>query len=149
MRFRDHATGEVLANETEAFDIHEEEFSWKTPPAETDTKAIMEYSYNHQDWHSILDEGKTYSYVYYNAPRITNINPSYGPVKSPNNQTIDIKGQNFVCPDNNCNDLTVRFGDPAAAIYVRGEKVADDTIRCVVPKYTKPDVLPVEVTFNG
>lgn len=46
VRFRDFATGELIANHTEAYDIQEEEFSWKTPPAETDTKAIMEYSYN-------------------------------------------------------------------------------------------------------
>jgi hypothetical protein len=43
----------------------------------------------------------------------------------------------------------VRFGDPDNGIYVKGEKVSDDKIRCVVPKYTKPDVLPVEVTLNG
>jgi hypothetical protein len=43
----------------------------------------------------------------------------------------------------------VRFGDPENGIYVKGEKTADDRIRCSVPKYTKPDVLPVEVTFNG
>jgi len=27
--------------------------------------------------------------------------------------------------------------------------VADDRVRCKVPKYTKPDVLQVELTFNG
>jgi len=32
---------------------------------------------------------------------------------------------------------------------VKGDKVGDDRIRALVPKYTKPDVLPVEVTFNG
>ena len=75
--------------------------------------------------------------------------PSYGPVKSPNNETIELIGKNFNCPDSECKDLYVRFGDPDNGIYVKGEKVADDRIRCVVPKYTKPDVLPVEVTFNG
>jgi hypothetical protein len=45
----------------------------------------------------------------------------------------------------------VRFGDPETdnAIYVKGEKIADDKVMVKVPKYAKPDVLQVEVTFNG
>jgi hypothetical protein len=43
----------------------------------------------------------------------------------------------------------VRFGDPDNGIYVKGTKVGDDKVKAKVPKYTKPDVLPVEVTFNG
>jgi hypothetical protein len=43
----------------------------------------------------------------------------------------------------------VRFGDPDNGIYVKGEKINDNTVRVSVPKYTKPDVLPVEITFNG
>lgn len=88
--------------------------------------------------------------MYYNAPKVQSITPAYGPVKSPNNETVDIIGKNFNCPDGNeCKDLYVRFGDPDNGILVKGEKVGEDRIRCGVPKYTKPDVLPVEVTFNG
>jgi hypothetical protein len=43
----------------------------------------------------------------------------------------------------------VRFGDPENGIFVKGNKTGDDRIVAKVPKYTKPDVLPVEVTFNG
>lgn len=32
---------------------------------------------------------------------------------------------------------------------MKGERLSEDRVRCSVPKYTKPDVLPVEVTFNG
>jgi hypothetical protein len=32
---------------------------------------------------------------------------------------------------------------------VKGNKTGDNEVSCIVPKYTKPDVLPVEVTFNG
>lgn len=45
--------------------------------------------------------------------------------------------------------MWVRFGDPENGIYVKGEKVGADRIRAQVPKYTKPDVLEVELTFNG
>lgn len=43
----------------------------------------------------------------------------------------------------------MRFGDPENGILVKGTKTTDGKIKCKVPKYTKPDVLPVEVTFNG
>ena len=44
----------------------------------------------------------------------------------------------------------MRFGDPdkGNAIYVKGEREGDDKVKVKVPKYTKPDVLPVEITFN-
>ncbi len=139
----------MIGEPTEAFDINDEVFSWKTPPADLDTKAILEISYNKQDWQTILDKGKNYSYTYYNAPKINSITPAYGPVKSPNNETVDILGRNFQCPENDCSNLWVRFGDPEHGIFVKGEKVGEDRIRVQVPKYTKPDVLPVEITFNG
>ena len=45
VRFRDHITGDVIGT-MEAFDISDEEFYFRTPPAVLDTKAIMELSYN-------------------------------------------------------------------------------------------------------
>lgn len=45
-RFRDSVTGEVIGNYTEVYDVKDEEYSWKTPAADADTKAILEYSYN-------------------------------------------------------------------------------------------------------
>jgi len=129
VRFKDAATGEILGEPSLAADVTEEEFSWRTPPADLDTKAILEISYNKQDWQMILDHGKNYSYTYYNAPRISSITPPYGPVKSPNNETIDIIGKNFQCPENDCSNLWVRFGDPENGIFIKGEKIADDKIR--------------------
>lgn len=46
VRFRDATTGEMIGQASYAFDVTDEEFSWRTPPAEADTKAIMEISYN-------------------------------------------------------------------------------------------------------
>ena len=80
---------------------------------------------------------------------MTSISPPYGPVKSPNDETVTITGQNFNCPDTDCKDLWVRFGDADNGIFVKGNKTGPNTVECKVPKYTKPDVLPVEVTFNG
>jgi hypothetical protein len=43
----------------------------------------------------------------------------------------------------------VKFGDSKNAIYIKGERVSDEKIRVAIPKYSKPDVLNVEATFNG
>jgi hypothetical protein len=60
-----------------------------------------------------------------------------------------IEGRNFVCPDVNCTLLKVRFNDALNnSIYVKGELVNSTSIRCLIPKYTKPDELVVELTLN-
>jgi len=93
------------------------------------------------EWQSILPQGASYSYVYYESPSILGIDPKFGPVKNPLNESVDISGRNFKCPDPECRDLYVRFGGVDNAIKVKGEKVDSNTIRCQIPKYTKPDVL--------
>lgn len=128
-----------------------ESFSWKTPAAETDSKAILEFSFNKKDWQQIYaGPGLSYSYQYFNAPKITSITPQYGQVKPQNKEYIDISGKFFVCPDGpECKDLYVKFGESENAIYMKGERISDEHIRVQVPKYAKPDVLTVEATFNG
>ena len=68
-------------------------------------------SWNDQQWQEVLPSEKAYSYLYYNAPIVQSISPQFGPVKSPNNQKAIITGQNFECPDPDCHNLMVRFGD--------------------------------------
>ena len=43
----------------------------------------------------------------------------------------------------------MKFGDDENAIYMKAERLSDEKIRTQVPKYSKPDVLTVEATFNG
>jgi hypothetical protein len=63
---------------------------------------------------------------------------------------MDIEGTNFKCPDPACSDLMVRFGDSnGQAIYIKGQYINDQRIKVAVPKYSKPDVLKVEITVNG
>ena len=62
---------------------------------------------------------------------------------------MEIEGTNLKCPDSNCSDLMVRFGDSDAGIYHPGVWLNDTFIKVKIPKYTKPDVLRVELTLNG
>lgn len=92
-----------------------------------------------------------YSFTYYDAPHITKLSPTFGPVKDKRNRTMEIEGYNFYCPNLSCKEhLYVRFGEPPnQQILVKGEWISEKLIKCKIPKYTKPDVLRVELTLNG
>ena len=64
---------------------------------------------------------------------------------------MDIEGTNFKCPDPNCTDLYVRFGEreQGQGIFMKGTWLNESFIRVKIPKYTKPDVLRVELTLNN
>jgi hypothetical protein len=109
----------------------------------------MQISLNNADWHNIPMQGKTYSFSYYESPHITKLSPAFGPVKHKELLMMDIEGKNFKCPDSSCSDLQVRFGDKDFGIYVKGEWISESHIKVKVPKYTKPEVLTVELTVNG
>lgn len=62
---------------------------------------------------------------------------------------MTLTGTSFNCPENDCSNLKVKFYDNITSIVVPGTLVNSLTVTCQVPSYTKPDVLRVEVTFNG
>lgn len=63
---------------------------------------------------------------------------------------MSITGSGFVCDTPPCSSVTVRFGTiPDNAIYVQGTIESEGLITCEIPMFTKPDVLPVEVSLNG
>lgn len=96
-----------------------------------------------------MPSGKNFTFEYYDAPEVQAVNPHFGPVKSPNNETIVITGKNFICPKGDCSEVKVRFGDKDYGIYVPGTILDETHIQCAVPKYTKPDILPVEISLDG
>jgi hypothetical protein len=62
---------------------------------------------------------------------------------------MEIEGTGFKCPDANCSELNVRFGDQDSPIYTKGIWLNETFVKCLIPKYSKPDVLKVELTLNG
>jgi hypothetical protein len=111
----------------------------------------MMISLNNQDWIPVPEAGEPHSFTYFDPPHITKLTPSFGPVKDKRNRTMDIEGVNFFCPKDSCKKtLMVRFGEPPnQQIMVPGEWISETVVRCRIPKYTKPDVLRVELTLNG
>lgn len=149
VKFVDSVTGNQIGNVTEINNIENDGFQWQTPPAKDGTKAILELSLNKQNWQSVIPTEKEYSYLYYNAPVVKEVDPHYGPVKSPNDEKAIIIGENFICPKDDCSKCLVRFGDSDFGTVVPGKVLSSSQIEVYVPKYTKPDILPVEVSMNG
>lgn len=88
--------------------------------------------------------------MYYAAPHVTSVSPSFGHVKAAKPVTVAVAGSGFACLSAGCSDLLCRFGNrPDQYIYVKAALVSETQVNCVVPQYTKPDVLNVEVTING
>ena len=110
----------------------------------------MQISINGQDWHHVIQPQKPYSFYYYDSPHIDSLHPAFGPVKATVQKYLYIEGRNFKCPDVNCANLRVTFKDANNnTINMKGEWVNATYVRCLIPKYSKPDELVVELTLNG
>ena len=131
-------------------EIDNDSFVFYTPNATAGTTANLMLSFNKQQWQAIIPNEKQFTYMYYNAPIVEAITPQYGPVKSPNNDKAIITGRNFECPDgaSSC-DCYVRFGSIEFGTIVIGRVLSYTQIEVYIPKYTKPDILPVEISMNG
>eukprot|EP01022_Parablepharisma_sp_SALTPOND_P004399 TRINITY_DN120219_c4_g1_i1.p1 TRINITY_DN120219_c4_g1~~TRINITY_DN120219_c4_g1_i1.p1 ORF type:complete len:1747 (-),score=99.47 TRINITY_DN120219_c4_g1_i1:2673-7913(-) len=129
--------------------VDNENVYWTTPPGDPHSKHVLEMSLNNIDYTPIVPVNESYSYTYYSSPRIDKLYPSYGPVVTQSPIPLFIKGRNFECPNNDCRRVTCRFGKGDEAIYVPAIRVSQTEIHCNVPKYNRPDVVPVEVSLDG
>ena len=71
-------------------------------------------------------------------------------MKSPNNEKSIVTGKNFDCPDgaSTCK-CSIRFGSIEFGTIVTGTVLSSTQIEVYIPKYTKPDILEVEMSMNG
>lgn len=147
----DNSSNEIIHESTlvDPKDYSNEAIRTMSVPQIVGTKALIQISLNSEDWVNVRSPSAAYSFVYYESPHITKIEPAFGQLKTKTNKYMTLYGTNFVCQDPPCKDVMVRFGDPPNAIYQPAELESDGTIRCKIPMYTKPDILPVQVTLNG
>jgi hypothetical protein len=74
------------------------------PKTDFQGDARVELSVNGQQWQ---DTG--FKVKFYNGPRVTSVNPTYGVTKNPKGTKIDVAGDNFDCPNADCKKIRVRF----------------------------------------
>jgi hypothetical protein len=123
---------------------------WTSPPAK-EGNYFMEMSLNGQDYFPVplVDNNMAYNYEYYPGPHVTELDPAFGPTDPNANVLVSVKGINFKCPKKECDHVICRFGEDDEAIYVNGKLISENEIKCMAPKYTRPDVLPVEISLMG
>jgi hypothetical protein len=130
--------------------LRADSFGWVTPQVSSAGPALLQISLNGQDYHDVKDPQLENSFTYYASPHVLSVSPGYGHVKAAKEATLELRGSGFECFDADCSELKCRFGNSKDHyIYVLGELVSGETVKCKVPEYTKPDVLMVEVTVNG
>lgn len=74
------------------------------PKAAITEQASIELCVNGQQWQDTKQK-----VTFFNGPRVTSVNPTYGQTKNPTKQKIEITGDNFECPDGDCKNIKVRF----------------------------------------
>jgi len=122
-----------------------------TPPAPAFTKATLELSKNGQNYIPIRNVGKSPQddwYVYYEAPKITNIDPKFGPVKPDEERNLTVTGRYFICPDSNCEHTRCRWGTHPYPIYTKAIVIDAHQIKCLIPQLSRPEVVEVEISLN-
>ena len=74
-------------NMTRVSDI---EYICTTPPSKYTGHTIIEICQNDQNWQDI---GR--NLTFYNGPRVTSVDPTYGVTKNPKGTILHVKGENF------------------------------------------------------
>jgi hypothetical protein len=104
----------------------------------------IEISANGQNWQDINHEVR-----YFNGPRVTGVNPTYGVTKNPKNLNLEIYGENFVCPNNDCSKIKARFTNAKGdQIFMDAKMSEANSVIVPIPKYPAPETLDVDVSFN-
>lgn len=103
------------------------DFVYYTPAVPAGSKCTILMSFNDEDWQPLIENGKSYSFLVYNAPDVYSIQPRYGPVKISVPATIN--GKNFECPDSACENLSVRFGQEDLGTIVPGKLISQSQIQ--------------------
>ena len=137
-----------LTEPTEAVYVDNENIHWVVPPGDVGSTHVIELSLNKADYIKVIPGNKSYSYTYLPSPRVNALYPNFVPLKSRNKTTIFVKGKGFKCPKDDCSKVTCRFGEGDEVVYRKGVWVSETEIHCDAPKYTRPDVVVVEVSMD-
>lgn len=117
------------------------------PKSENAGEVRVEISANGQQWQDTKAPLR-----YYSGPKVTSVFPTYGVTKNPHGLDLDVRGENFACPNGDCSRIRVRFtNDQGDKIDVVGKSETDNDgvkVTCKIPKYPAPETLLVDVSFN-
>lgn len=116
-RFVDKETGTPFVDPSKMTKVSDIEEEFLVPKNDHVGDAKIQISANGQQWQDV-----DHPVRFYNGPKVTRVNPTYGVTKNPRNQKLEIFGDNFVCPDGDCTKIKVRFqNSEGKEIFVDGK----------------------------
>lgn len=124
--------------------IADNEMKCLAPRTENSGITRLQISPNGYDWQDINQTIQVFK-----GPFIREIWPTYVVTRNPMNKSLIISGDNFVC-EKNCNKAKVRFRNKAGdEIFMPAQVLKNGSLTCQIPPYTSPEVLFVDISFNG
>ena len=143
-------THEIIGEVSQAEFVDNENIIWKTPASEPDTRGVISLSLNNREFFDLHLNGKDYSFEYYSSPVIDRLEPAFGEVRHAPNEYIHIYGDNFNCFNkDNCKNVKCRFGTDPNFLYEKAVQIDSTHVKCLMPNFPQPDILPVEISMNG
>jgi hypothetical protein len=114
------------------------------PRTEDSGLAKLQVSPNGQDWQDLNQTIQVYK-----GPFIQEIWPTYVVTRNPQNKSLIVSGYNFNC-EHNCNRARCKFTNKARdEIMMPAQVLRNGSLSCQIPPYTSPEVLTVDISFNG
>ena len=144
VRFKYNTNSTVFAVIT-CEDVDLNKIQCYSPRANPNSVAILELSRNGQNYQKIAD----YTYLFYDSPTITSLQPNMGPVKNEVGGNITVTGTKFACATSSCDQLTCRYGTSPYPLYMNGYFVDKQHVLCPIISYSRPEVIQIEVAMNG
>ena len=144
VRFSYSANSTVFAV-IECDDVDLNQVKCLSPKANPNTIALLELSRNGVNYQSIAD----YTYLFYDAPTVSTISPTMGPVKNDVGGNITVIGTKFKCTTDDCSQLTCQYGTSPYPLYMQGYLADSTHILCPIISYSRPEVIIVEISLNG
>ena len=143
-RFVDIGANSVIREARNMTKISDNELKCVAPKTDMVGDARIEVSPNGQQWQDI-----DYPVKFFSGPKVTAVTPTYGVTKNPRGLKMEISGENFACPNNDCSKTKVRFTNQNGdQIFVDGRLSDNGNVVCEIPKYPAPETLNVDVSFN-
>lgn len=144
-RFMDPSTDSSISLSIQMNKVSDNEYLCIAQRYDFVGEAKVQLSANEQQWQTIENKVR-----FYNGPKVTKIDPTYGETKNPKGSKLEISGDNFICPGGECSKIKVRFqNERGDNILQAGTMLSTGVIQCTIPKYPAPETLNVDISFNG
>ena len=88
-------------------------------------------------------------YTFVASPHVHSISPKFVPLKSDQERTLSLEGENFKCSDDSCEGLKCKWETQPLPVITQAFLDSAKKMHCTIPKLASPETVNVEVSTNG